>query len=186
MYSIIFFLLLVLSACGTSPSNHSLATKIHPIDEFDIKSYEQYATTLQIRNGYSKEEASKFSFEIELLKVALINKAIELGTIVTDEEAKKRANEGRELFEAGKLSDAEIESIKQTILELGITEEQFWSEYAVQTGAKMEIMVEAVHDYHQQYYPEMDWDDFTKEIVENYKRKEPEKIAIFKKQIGLE
>ncbi|MDG5786402.1 hypothetical protein QA612_02790 [Evansella sp. AB-P1] len=158
----------------------------NPLNEFDIKNYEQYAVTLQNENGYTKEEASKFAFEVELLKVALINKAIEIGIEITDEDAKKQAKEEREMFESGKLSDAEKKSIEETIVDLGITEEQFWNEYVVQTGAKMQLMIERLHDYHNENYPEMHWDDFANQIVGNFRIKEAEKIKKFKGEIGLD
>lgn len=177
---------LFLTACGTSPVNSSLAEKINPINDFNVKNYEQYAATLQNENGYSKKEASKLAFEVELLKVALINRAMELGIKITDEDAKKQANEGRELFVSGKLSDIEMKSIEKTIVDLGITEEQFWNEYVVQTGAKMHLLIERLQDYHKEHYREIDWDDYAKDIVENFKIKEIEKINKFKEKIGLE
>lgn len=183
--SIILFPLF-LTACGTSPVESSLADKINPINDFDIKNYEQYAASLQNENGYSKKEASKYAFEVELLKVALINHAMELGIAITDEDAKKQANEGRKMFETGKLSDVEKKSIEKTIVELGITEEQFWNEYVVQFGAKIQLMIERLQAYHKEHYSEIDWDDYAKEIVENFKMKETEKINKFKESIGLE
>ncbi|RXJ04269.1 hypothetical protein DS745_02475 [Anaerobacillus alkaliphilus] len=183
--SIIMFLLF-LTACSTSPVESSLAGKINPINDFDIKNYEQYAATLQNENGYSEKEASKYAFEVELLKVALINHAMELGIAITDEDAKKQANEGREMFETGKLSNEEKKGIEETIVDLGITEEQFWNEYVVQTGAKMQLMIERLQDYQKKHYPEMKWDDFANEIVENFIIKETEKINKFKELISLD
>ncbi|WP_026688388.1 hypothetical protein [Alteribacter aurantiacus] len=117
-----------------SKVNVSSIDEWSPINsEFDYNRHDQFIITLVEYVGMDKDEAIHEAVEGQIINVALLQKAIESGIEISKEDALREAQIDRSIMEDGDADNAQeaLETIRSFIKGLGITEEQYWTEYVV-------------------------------------------------------
>ncbi|UCZ54305.1 hypothetical protein LGQ02_05955 [Bacillus shivajii] len=177
---------LLLGACGTTSQGETVKGELNPLnDSFIVDKHEEFANKLK-EDGYAKEEANEEAFKVQLREVALLNRATEVGIEVSDKEAGKRAEEMREQLEIGKGQNTEfvLEKIDELIAELNITEDEYWSEYVI-NSYKSQIMQEKLREYELKENAQTNWNERSQEIIEEFMENEAEQIKKFKSEVGM-
>ena len=180
-------IILLLAACGNS-SNVTQDSEGHHLvtSEFSIEQHVIYAESLQTERGLTKEEADKEAFRVQLNEVAVINRAIDVGIKVSEEEALQKAQEIREALEneeAEKVKGVLI-SIQEEIEELGISEDDYWNEYMLNSYAHA-VMREKLMEYELNENPMKNWNERQAEIIEEFTASESRQIKEFKREIEM-
>ncbi|WP_156314823.1 hypothetical protein [Halalkalibacter wakoensis] len=173
------------SACG-GREEVSLKDELNPLnDQFFIEKHESYVEMLIEDQGFSMEEANEEAYRIQLNEVAIVNRAMELGMDVSEEEALNVAQEMRQyLVENSNETEEASAHTKAIIKQLGISEDQYWNEYVI-TSYKQMLMREQVMEYERQENPSKSWNERQEELIDEFKRNEATQIQEFKRQVGL-
>lgn len=192
---LILVFLLVVSGCSVKNEDEMHSSKVvgdiqkmNPFnDEFLVEKHEDYAEMLRVEQGLSKEEADEETYRVQLNEVAIINRAIDVGIKVSEEEALQEANKTRQrLKEVEGVENAEVALTKtqETIEKLGISEDEYWNEFVINSFIQS-LMKEKLIEYERIENPEMNWNERQEEIIEEFKTNESLQINEFKKEIGL-
>ncbi|WNF38355.1 hypothetical protein RJD24_08010 [Bacillaceae bacterium IKA-2] len=192
---LILVFLLVVSGCSVQNKDKMHSSKVvgdiqkmNPInDEFLVEKHEDYAEMLRVEKGLSKEEADEETYRVQLHEVAIINRAIDVGIKVSEEEALQEANKTRQMLkEVEGVENAEVALTKtqETIEKLGISEDEYWNKFVINSFIQS-LMKEKLIEYERIENPEMNWNERQEEIIEEFKSNESLQINEFKKEIGL-
>jgi hypothetical protein len=180
-------ILLLLAACGNS-SNVNQDSQGHNLvnSEFSIEEHVKYAERLQAERGLTKEDAEEEAFRIQLNEVSVINRAIDVGINVSEEEALQKSQEAREGLE-----NEEAENVKEVLIsiqeeseQLGISEDDYWNEYMLSSYAHA-VMREKLMEYEQNENPMKNWNELQEEIIEEFAVSQSKKINEFKREIRM-
>lgn len=155
-----------------------------------------YLKNLIMSQGLTGEEATQEAWEYQLLETALIDKANELAISVTKEEIEQYVKRNKELFESSVTEDGleisnhkeTVEGIERRIEGMGITMEQYWSEYLPEIAENQiklqklqEILLEEGMDTNVIGTPER-----MREIVSEFEQKYSDEILQFKNKLNIE
>ncbi|WP_093336707.1 hypothetical protein [Salibacterium halotolerans] len=176
----ILLLMLVMTACSGGEET------LNPInDELRVAAYERFSENLQNNNGMTKERAEKEAFDYLVQRVAVVNRAQEVGIEVTEEEAMEMSNNVREKLENGKIDNAEstLKDIRNTMEAENLTETKYWEEYA-KNGYKETLMIDKLKTYEEENALKP-WSVRKKEIVKAFKSNESGRIESFREKVGL-
>ncbi|WP_238446520.1 hypothetical protein [Alkalihalophilus pseudofirmus] len=176
-----------MAACGNT-SNVNQGSQGHNLinSEFSIEEHVKYAERLQDERGLTKEDADEEAFRVQLNEVAVINRAIDVGINVSEEEAFQKSQETRE-----DLENEEAENVKEVLIgiqeeieQLGISEDDYWNEYMLSSYAHA-VMREKLMEYEQNENPMKNWNELQQEIIEEFTVSQSQQINEFKREIGM-
>lgn len=158
--------------------------------EFSIEKHKKYSERAQDR-GLTKEQAEEGAFFHQLGEVAIVNRAFDLGITVSEGEALQSYEQQMAVLKET-LEDENVEvdmeaydRIKKEVGELGIADDKFWKEHGLSIHALF-ILEKKLEEYEKNKHPEKDINERKTEIIMEYMSSESQKIAKFKREIGLE
>ncbi|MBU9720160.1 MULTISPECIES: hypothetical protein [Bacillaceae] len=158
--------------------------------EFSVEKHEKLTERHEYR-GLSKERAEEQAFVDQSYEVAIIHRAMDLGIDVTREEALQRAYDSLEGWaemdeeEAAAMDIESLNPIQSEIEDLRLNEDEFWVEQRLHSFA-FNVLLFKVMEHEMNENPSKGWNEIHMEIVSDFIVNEAEKLAEFRKKVGLD
>ncbi|MGD9679354.1 MAG: hypothetical protein AB7V16_13515 [Vulcanibacillus sp.] len=160
------------------------------LKKLNINRYNALIVQFTKIDGLKIEDAKERAMEGLILEVALTQAALNRGIVVTDDEAKKTAQEFRNLLENPTEDTFGInnEAVNKFIEGLGITEEEYWNEFAIDGYKQQLLQFKLRNDVINGIDPknaEKVWEDFMENTINEYKKHHNIEIQEFKIEAGV-
>ncbi|GGK37240.1 hypothetical protein GCM10010965_32590 [Caldalkalibacillus thermarum] len=175
---------------ATSAGSVTTSEMIPAFGQLDVNRFNLLVLQKKVVDGLNQEEAEKLAFEGVIQEAAFLTKARELGIEITDDEALQFVAQLRQRHELpaeeGSSKYAEQVNTKAFIEGLGITEDEYWEEFVVQSIKKDLLISELTNKVMQEVgsaQATQDLGQLYDKIVEKYKEEHKDEIEAFKKEV---